>query len=299
LAGLVFLLLNKVSLLGPFQTSRTVHLLPKPEPRAQAKSIFTVFSKSRSILLAKPLLTGGQKGKAMDKYDIVFKGEVMPNLEVERVKAALSRIFNCNEERIAKLFGGGPKTLKSGLDREAAEKYRDVLRNAGAIVYLRRGGLPERPQGSLKASPTKDELSMAPMEGNLVKNEERATIEAVQIDTSAIALAPFSDKPLQPPSQTIPATIPTTAELSIAEPGADLLPNPRPETKPAPARSSNLSLAPLGTAAPPKEIVNSQPPTTGHLQVEPQGEVLKPHEKPTPSTAPVLPSSSFELQPRD
>lgn len=234
----------------------------------------------------------------MDKYDIVFKGEVMPNLEIERVKAALIRIFNSNEERIAKLFGGGPKTLKSGLDREAAEKYRDVLKNAGAIVYLRRGGLPERPRGSLKASPAKDELSMAPMEGNLVKNEERATIAAVEIDTSAIALAPHSDKPLQPPSLAIPAAIPTTAELSIAEPGADLLPNPRPETKLAPVRSSKLSLAPLGSATRPKEIVNSQPPNTSHLQVEPQGELLKPHEKPVPP-AESVPPADFELQPPD
>lgn len=234
----------------------------------------------------------------MDKYDIVFKGEVMPNLEVERVKAALIRIFNSNEERIAKLFGGAPKVLKSGLDREAAEKYRDVLKNAGAIVYLRRGGLPERPQGSLKASPAKDELSIAPMQGNLLKNEERATIEAVEIDTSAIALAPLGDKPLQPPSQAIPATIATSAELSIAEPGADLVPNPQPETRVAPASTSNLSLAPLGTAAQPKEIVNSQPPNTSHLQVEPQGELLKPHEKPVPPAEPV-PPADFELQPPD
>ncbi len=239
----------------------------------------------------------------MDKYDIVFKGEVMPNLEVDRVKAALIRIFNSDEERIAKLFGGGPKTLKSGLDREAAEKYREVLKNAGAIVYLRRGGLPERPQGSLKASPAKDELSIAPMEGNLVKNEERATLEVVEIDTSAIALAPFSDKPLQPPSRAIPVIIPTTAELSIAERGADLLPNPRPETKVAPASSSSsssskLSLAPLGTAAPPKDIANVQPPNISHLQVEPQGELLKPHEKPVPAAESVTPAN-FKLQPPD
>lgn len=222
----------------------------------------------------------------------------MPNVEAGQVKAALVRVFNSNEERIARLFSPGPKTLKTGLEREAAEQYRDILKKAGAVVYLRRSGLPGKPVGKLKETPVKDQLSLAPMEGNLVRDEERSTVEPLQIDTSTIQLAPPGDAPLQHPQQLKPAIIPASSGLSIAEPGADILANHTPDTPDAPNIDSSLSLAPLGTVAPPRAPAPAQSPDTSHLQVEPPGDLLKPHEKPIKAAKPP-PIPDFDLQSQD
>ena len=235
----------------------------------------------------------------MDKYDVVFKGEVMPNLQVERVVTALARAFNSSEERVAKLFDGGPKVLKSGLEREAAEQYRKVLKQAGAIVYLRRSGLPAKPQGSLQQPPVKAPISIAPLGGNLVRDEERKAIEAVEVDTSAIELAPVTEDPLQPPGKITPVQIPANSKLSLAEPGANLLAPEQVQATPRFEGAIDLTLAPAGTiAASSSPGVAAESPDTSHLKIEPQGNILKPHEKQAATSSPVQ-APDLDLDPPD
>jgi hypothetical protein len=249
-----------------------------------------------AAILNQGSIIGKRTIRRMDKYDVVFKGEVMPNLQVEQVVTALARAFSSTEERVAALFSGEPKVLKAGLERAAAEQYRKVLKQAGAIVYLRRSGLPAKPQGSLKRPPPEAPISIAPVGEFLLRNEERKAVAAVEVDTSALELAAATDTPLQPPAEPTPVQIPTNSRLSLAEPGANLLPAVRAKAKARIVSTIELSLTPAATPAAPSSRADApQSPDTSHLKIEPQGNILKPHEKP-PAPKPPPQAPDFELE---
>ncbi len=239
---------------------------------------------------------GRQTIRRMDKYDVVFKGEVMPNLQFGQVVTALARAFNSTEERVAALFSGEPKVLKSGLERAAAERYREVLKQAGAIVYLRRSGLPTKPQGNQKHQPVKTPISIAPVGESLLRDEERRAVAALEVDTSSLELAAVTDAPLQPPEQPAAVQIPMNSRLSLAEPGVNLLATVQAKAAAKIVSTIDLSLAPAGTPVPSSShTVAPESPDTSHLKIEPQGNILKPHEKPSaPKTPPQVPD--FELE---
>ena len=71
-----------------------------------------------------------------EKFNIVFRGKLAAGFEQATVQANFARLFKKDESRIAPLFAGGRQVLKRGLDRATADKYRTVLRNAGAIVAV-------------------------------------------------------------------------------------------------------------------------------------------------------------------
>lgn len=222
----------------------------------------------------------------MDQYEILFKGEVMPTLDPEQVSEALASLFKASPEKIAPLFNGSSHTLKSGLDREAAERYRDTLKKAGAIVYLRRMGVPPR-TATKRNSGDNTGLSIAPMVGNLVRDEERETVTAVEVDTSSIALASDDGSPLQTPREEV-ANAPDTGHISIAETGADLNPD-RAEPPPLPTPDiEGIDLAPAdaGNLSPASAETDFPVPDTSSLDIEPAGEILKPHERQQPTEAP-------------
>ena len=225
----------------------------------------------------------------MDLYEIVFKGEVMPNLEVEQVATAMADLFKTSEQKIAALFNGKHHTLKSGLEREAADKYRDTLKQAGAIVYLRRVGIPARTSGDRPSIRGNGGLSVAPMVGNLVRDDERAAVAAVNIDTSGIELAPNDDSLLAPASAA-PPSAPDTSHISVADAGADL--NPGREVKPAaPVVNTDaitLAAPDSGPHSPTRPPVESPAPDISALELEPPGEILKAHEKQQPVPAPAI-----------
>ena len=229
----------------------------------------------------------------MDQYEIVFKGEVMPQLEVAQVAEAMAGLFKTEQVKIDALFNGQSHTLKTGLQRADAEKYREALKRAGAVVYLRRLGVPARTAAN--ASRAGSGLSVAPMLGNLVRDEERRPVVPVVIDTSGIDLAANDDSPLQPPAPPAPAA-PDTDHLSLAEVGAELNPDRAPAPDSAPIETDAITLAPpdIERLVEPAAQVDQPLPDTSALQIEPAGEILKPHERPAPPQAPAL-QHDFDL----
>ena len=203
----------------------------------------------------------------MDVYEIVFKGEIMPTLERAGVSTQLASLFNAPLERISALFDGQPHTLKSGLDRAQAERYRAALRDAGAIVYLRRtqSSRQSAPRAAA-ATAAQQPLSVTPP-GYLLRDGERRQVAPVVVDTSGLALSAQGDANLAPPSAEPPAA-PDTSHITLAAAGALLLegcPPPPPAT-----------------------------PDTSHLQLEPAGPLLQPHERPQPAPPPSL-ALDFDL----
>ena len=72
----------------------------------------------------------------MQRYEIVFSGQLVPGAQPDLVKANLAKLFQADAQRIALLFSGRRLVLKNNLDDAAAEKYRSTLERAGAMAQV-------------------------------------------------------------------------------------------------------------------------------------------------------------------
>lgn len=73
---------------------------------------------------------------ADQEYQVVFRGEILPDMPMDTVKANLAKLFQADAARIEGLFGGRAVILKKGLGREEGERYRLVLEKAGILCQL-------------------------------------------------------------------------------------------------------------------------------------------------------------------
>lgn len=191
------------------------------------------------------------------RYDILFEGEVLPGHEPGAVAENLGKLFKANAETVAKLMGGGVHALKRGADRETALKYQSAMQRAGAKAILREvsggadapstGAPAPAPSGS---TPPASTITLAPVGGDLLSESERRRVQAVEVDTSHIKLASvFAAEP----ERVAPPPAPDVSHLSVAAPGADLLPDRAPEETPAPPDTSALSIAEPGARLGPED----------------------------------------------
>lgn len=92
-----------------------------------------------------------------DRYSVVFDGRIMPGKDAAMVKERLRSALKTDDQGLARLFRGTPVTVRKGVDRQTAEKYRDVFAQAGALCDIRQedaetiqapesGAAPDHPQ---------------------------------------------------------------------------------------------------------------------------------------------------------
>ncbi|WP_226666125.1 hypothetical protein [Microbulbifer aggregans] len=144
------------------------------------------------------------------KYSVIFRGDLQPGYTVVDVKANFARLFKVGPEMVEKLFSGRPLALKKGLSQSQAEQLQATLSKLGAQSAVRVEGVAEQPApasapateaaATETAEPpvTAEEqsragsggLSLAPMDGNLVKEHERAKVDPVQVPVSHLSLKP-------------------------------------------------------------------------------------------------------------
>lgn len=193
------------------------------------------------------------------RYDILFGGELLPGHEPATVAENLGKLFKANAETVARLMGGGVHALKRGADRETALKYDAAMQRAGAKAILREvmsdagaeaTAAPTAAGGSAPAAPSAvaaplppATISLAPVGGNLLADSERPRVDALEVDTSHIKLASvFAGEPERP----APPPAPDVSHISVAAPGADLLPERANAEAPPPPDTSALSIAEPG-----------------------------------------------------
>jgi len=70
------------------------------------------------------------------KYRIIFKGEIIPNANLEEVKQKLTAFFKADIKEIESLFSGKKFVLKENTDLDAAQKYMYQLEQAGVLCQL-------------------------------------------------------------------------------------------------------------------------------------------------------------------
>ncbi|MBY6212568.1 hypothetical protein KUV95_13505 [Microbulbifer agarilyticus] len=141
-------------------------------------------------------------------YSVIFRGDLEPGYTAADVKANMARLFKAGPETVDKLFSGRPLAIKKGLNLAQAEQLQATLARQGAQSSVKNEAAPEaeavpapRPMEETPAAPApvaksapvaqaEGALSLAPMEGNLLKEHERTTVEPVQVPVSHLSLKP-------------------------------------------------------------------------------------------------------------
>ena len=174
-----------------------------------------------------------------ERYDIVFKGELVRSYQPDDVKKNIGRLFKVGGAKLDALFSGKAVVLKRNLDFDAATKYRVAIKKAGARVDLVLVAPQDVPASSSVQPPVDDTpaqaveapaaqlpdqgaFSLAPAGADL--NPDRPEVPANDIDTSAISLkAPGEDLLNANEKASIPDTPVTLQTWDVAPAGEDLL----------------------------------------------------------------------------
>ena len=123
-------------------------------------------------------------------YSIIFRREILPDLDTDLVKANLAKLFKTDQTTIEKMFERGNIVIKRGLSIEQAEKYKEAVKKAGALVHLQEEK-PDSSQRNLdeqisRSGPEAIEAEMIESWTNLVEFQD---FVAAEFDVSAYSLA--------------------------------------------------------------------------------------------------------------
>lgn len=209
---------------------------------------------------------------AEPRYDIYFRGDVLPGQDEQQVKAAIAQLFKATDAKLAQLFSGKINTIKKSVDKATAAKYQQAFKKAGAKAVIT---LAKEETGNESAEPVKqpsasassdDDWGVLPAGSDLLKPEERRQVPAVEVDTSAIKMvSPFTEeveteKPVPP--------APDTTHITVAPVGEDMNPD-----RPTPVPDLELDLSDFSVAEPgvrlveKKEKTTPKAPDTSHIKL--------------------------------
>lgn len=169
----------------------------------------------------------------MDNFDIYFSGKLMPGADKQKARAELGRRFKLEGNALKHLFSGTAVKIKSGVDVEAANRYRAAFRDAGAMIDIVPHGAALQPA---KPRPTATQASapVSPVEG--------------ESGEPGLTLLPPRTGSLADCAPEVEATdIPDTDWIEVAAPGATL--DLSPPTPPPEVDTSGISLAPAGSGS--------------------------------------------------
>jgi hypothetical protein len=120
------------------------------------------------------------------RLDILFAGKILPGADPAEVRRQLKAIFRIGDEAADRLFSGTPVVIKRGADEATAERFREVFREAGALVRV-------TPAGGAEPAAAGPEPAAGPA-------PEAPPPAGAGPDTSHLHLAPADDDaPLEPP----------------------------------------------------------------------------------------------------
>lgn len=137
------------------------------------------------------------------QFDVFFRGDIVAGQTIVEVKERLANLFKLELAQVEPLFSGRPTAIRRNLDEATAKKYEQALLKIGAVVELRPVKIEEASaiqaaETSVANSPgdssapvdSDDGLSLAPVGSDVLRPDERANVEAAEVDISALALEP-------------------------------------------------------------------------------------------------------------
>lgn len=168
------------------------------------------------------------------EFDIIFRGDIVFGYQLAEVKLKLQQLFKADAAKIDSLFSGRPVPLKRNMDEATAQKYRDALLKAGAMVEIcpseaSPANAPAKPLPVREPRPASEvknpEWTLAPAGADLLPLTERPPQPApLQVDISALSLRPAEGNLLDASEvhEELSAQV-VVPDLGLAAVGADLL----------------------------------------------------------------------------
>jgi hypothetical protein len=214
------------------------------------------------------------------RYNIYFAGQLLEGQDLSTVRSKLAKIFNADEPTLDKLFSGKTQLLKRDCDKATALKYKQAIERAGGQPVIKAVEVAAAPVetapvtpamsaaeriAALAAAPeeirygssneaaaaapaqedsTTDGVGLAPAGSDVLREDERCTPVAREIDTSGLAVDASAQR-LSEESAAPPAA-PDTSHLDMGEVG-EMIPNLPSHEKPLSPNIDSIDLAPDGT----------------------------------------------------
>jgi len=72
----------------------------------------------------------------VDKYKLIFKGDIVDNEDIVQVKKKISKIYRLNMKETEKLFSGKEFNIKRNSDLQSCKKMKNIFKEAGAICEI-------------------------------------------------------------------------------------------------------------------------------------------------------------------
>lgn len=79
----------------------------------------------------------------MERYDLIFEGEIREGASIDDVKKKLARLYDVNIRKIDALFTGEPVVIKKSMDLVTALEDKEVFEATGAVLRLEPVSKPE------------------------------------------------------------------------------------------------------------------------------------------------------------
>ncbi len=105
-----------------------------------------------------------------DRFDVVFRGKLLPGFDLEDVKSKLMNLFSISEEKAMKILKSRGVALKKGTDEISAKKFETALNSIGMEIILIRS---KKESGPGKASQISSNDGSAKEE---IANPEKKTL---------------------------------------------------------------------------------------------------------------------------
>ena len=167
-------------------------------------------------------------------FDVFFRGDIVAGQAVVEVKERLAGLFKLEAAQVEQLFSGRPTAIRRNLDEASARKYEQALLKIGALAELRPARVEEVPavqvvaetstadspdESPVEPANTDGGLSLAPAGSDVLRPDERANVEATEIDVSALALEPGGGEILRDEEKrSVEATQVDTSHLEVLPP---------------------------------------------------------------------------------
>lgn len=200
------------------------------------------------------------------KFDIVFAGRIVPSKTEAEVKQNLARLFKTQPENIERLFSGQEVSIKKGLDYAQAMKYQSALKQAGALVLLKKQE-PASAPANVSTTPS----------AALSANSETSHTRTPDTQSDAAESAASADSSH---SDALPVTTEEEADWSLANAGEKLPAQAKAEPIPEPDLSA-LDLAAVGEQLSERQATISPEVDTSGLSLGELGRLSPEQAKPT------------------
>jgi hypothetical protein len=203
------------------------------------------------------------------KYDIYFRGEILPGADEAEVRAAIAKIFKADNAKLAQLFSGKVNTIKKSVDKTTAAKYQQAFKKAAKVV-ITIAKVAARSSvvapAAVKSQIIEGSWEVLPTGNHLLRPDERRNIPDIDIDTSAIKMvSPFAKVDVD---EKIDLPVPDTSHFSVADVGEDMNPNRIASLPDLELDLSEFSVAKVGAPLTDKKHKSVPPaPDTKHIKL--------------------------------